>query len=238
MSAGARGGGGLDGTELFHQALQKNLDIIRNRLYNGAPPPALSASSRKVEGFLQGPDASSAGRSNNRPSTASKQQSDDLSRWLERVYGASLSAAPSTKATRVRPSSASAHTAQRRAGASTGMFVGYVSSLARGLAAQEKAYVCRHSSEPCQPVRNRHASPSLQRSAPSQPASSPAARRVGVILRAAQLRQGSLDVCAESCVAGAQGWWEGGSPGEKAAQAGRRRKWAIERPIPCRQRGG
>jgi len=114
MSAGARGasGGTLDGNELFQQALQKNLDIIRNRLYQGVPPPDTPAP-RRYEEYMQGA----------RPASA-KSGADELSRWLERVYGASLSSAPSTKATRVRPASATSSTAQRRAGGGTGALHG------------------------------------------------------------------------------------------------------------------
>ena len=119
MSAGARGasGGNLDGNELFQQALQKNLDIIRNRLYQGVPPQDAPAQ-RRYDEYVQGAGASTAGRSA-RPASA-KHGADELSRWLERVYGASLSSAPSTKATRVRPASATSSTAQLRAGGGTG----------------------------------------------------------------------------------------------------------------------
>lgn len=91
-------GGDLGGNELFQQALQKNLDLIRNRLYNGPPPPD-APGARAYENYMQA-------QSRPAPKTA------ELSAWLERVYGASLTSVPSTKATRVRPTSATAASRQ------------------------------------------------------------------------------------------------------------------------------
>jgi hypothetical protein len=98
FGAGDGLGGDLGGNELFQQALQKNLDLIRNRLYNGPPPPD-APGARAYENYMQ-PQSRPA------PKTA------ELSAWLERVYGASLTSVPSTKATRVRPTSATAASRQ------------------------------------------------------------------------------------------------------------------------------
>ena len=105
MSAGVVGvGGGRGdvGDADFQKALHKNLDLIRQRLYNGEPPAAPD-SARVYSDYVQGTGGGGA-----HVKKATKPKSDDLSRWLDRVYGATLSCAPSTKATRVRPVSASA----------------------------------------------------------------------------------------------------------------------------------